>query len=260
MSDNDRLAVAFERTLRAMRDVVRETKLTEDEIHRAAEFLNRVGQAGEFPLLFDITVAVTSVEANHGTDAGTRANIEGPYYRPGAPERPGGRLAVRAPSSDAVALTVSGRVTEAATGHPVAGAEIDVWQADEHGEYDYSDDFHLRGVVRTDDAGGYRFETVVPAPYTIPPGGPVGELMAALHRSIYRPAHIHFRVRTGGRQRLMSQFFIAGGRYLDSDVAEAVSSDLVVPMRRQEPADGTEAYQLTFDIALPTPTPAYATP
>jgi protocatechuate 3,4-dioxygenase beta subunit len=61
-------------------------------------------------------------------------------------------------------LVVSGAVLTTAC-QPVPGAIVDVWQADDEGNYD-NDGYRLRGHVRADDQGRYRFTTVVPAEYT----------------------------------------------------------------------------------------------
>lgn len=246
-----RLQEVYGNVIAALRQLVRDQRLTEDELHAAAEFLNRVGAAGEFPLLFDITLAVTSVDVTKGAAGGTPANILGPYYLPGVPWRADGKLYVKPLGEGAELLTVSGRVTEAQDGSPVADAELDVWQADEHGVYDFSDAYHLRGKVKTDAEGRYRFETIVPAPYEIPKEGPTGELMRLLGRHHFRPAHIHMIVRVGGEERLVTQVFPAGGAYLDSDVAEAVKESLVVPMQPSAMREGRRAYTMEFDIALP---------
>jgi protocatechuate 3,4-dioxygenase beta subunit len=44
---------------------------------------------------------------------------------------------------------------------PVAGAKVDVWQADDSGAYDNAG-YRLRGYTLTDDSGRYAMETIVP--------------------------------------------------------------------------------------------------
>lgn len=250
MPPNTRLQQVYGRTLEAMRDVIRELKVTEDELHAAANFLNRLGAASEFPLLGDITVAITSSDAIHSGDEGTPANIEGPYYKANPPDRPAENLIDKELGTGVDLLTVSGRVTDAHTGRPITNAELDVWQADESGVYDF-DGYHLRGVVRSGSDGRYKFDTIVPAPYEIPKDGPTGELMRLLGRHHFRPAHIHYRIRVDGHERLMTQVFFAGEEYLDSDVADAVKQDLILPLQEVSRKNGRRAYSLTFDIAVP---------
>ena len=103
------------------------------------------------------------------------------------------------------------------------------------------DPWNLRGRQRTDDEGRYAIETVRPIHYTVKDDGPVGQLLEALERHPWRPAHIHFLVSADGYRRLVTQAYLAGGRYLDDDTINGVKSDLIVPVE-----DGV----LTFDIAL----------
>ena len=72
------------------------------------------------------------------------------------------------------------------TGRPLPGARIEVWEADDDGYYDvqYADGrTAARGHLFADDEGRYRFWALTPTPYPIPADGPVGELLAAAHRS-----------------------------------------------------------------------------
>jgi protocatechuate 3,4-dioxygenase beta subunit len=46
---------------------------------------------------------------------------------------------------------------------PIAGAELEWWQADDRGRYDLRG-FALRGRQRTDDRGRYTLVTIVPGP------------------------------------------------------------------------------------------------
>ena len=65
---------------------------------------------------------------------------------------------------------------------PIAGAMLDVWQANDEGFYDVQQkgiqpDFNLRGVFRTGADGRYWFRAVKPKFYPIPDDGPVGKLL-----------------------------------------------------------------------------------
>ena len=87
-------------------------------------------------------------------------------------------------------------------GRPVAGARIEVWQADADGFYDVQYEGARtagRGWLRSGPDGEYRFWSVHPAPYPIPADGPVGDLLAAAGRGPMRPAHLHSQ---GRRARL----------------------------------------------------------
>ncbi len=247
--DQERLRLVYTRSVEALREVVRELRITEDELHQAGAFFNRLGASGFFPSLLDIAFAMTSIDARR-TQAGTRPNLEGPFYRPGAPLREDGVLFERDPGPTAEVCTLEGRVTDAETGEPIPGAEIDLWQADENGEYDRAGS-NLRGVVRTGPDGRYRVTTVLPFDYPQHQDDPIGELLEAMGMEVFRAAHIHLKVRVGGEERLTTQFFMAHSPHLDSDyVVGAVTPDLVVPREVRVDGDGRERTTITFDIAL----------
>jgi protocatechuate 3,4-dioxygenase beta subunit len=133
----------------------------------------------------------------------TEENIEGPFYRAGAPVR--NRLCDSDEKGDR--LLVSGLVV-GPDGRAIAGAVLDVWHASAFGRYDNDDPdrppendvFHLRGRVVAGDRGDYTFETVRPGHYKITP-------------TVYRPAHIHFKVSAPGYRSLTSQFFFKGEKH-----------------------------------------------
>jgi protocatechuate 3,4-dioxygenase beta subunit len=125
----------------------------------------------------------------------TADNIEGPFYRPGAPLR--GNLADQVRGR---ALILTGTVRSC--GRIVSGADLDFWQADPRGEYDHRG-WRLRGRVRADRDGTFRLVTVVPGHY--------------LNGDAYRPAHIHVKVRAPNRTELTTQLYFEGDPYNASD-------------------------------------------
>jgi len=134
----------------------------------------------------------------------TDANIEGPYYRAGA----GFRSDLTDPGMGGEALDVSGRVLSADCRTPLAGAVLDVWQADSAGHYDNDGSFRedrlrLRGKVRTDGAGKFSFRTLVPGRY--------------LNGPTYRPAHIHVKLAAPGHRLLTTQLYFPGDPYNAGD-------------------------------------------
>ncbi len=255
MTDPARLQEVTFRAAAALREVVREMDVTEDELHAAGAFLNRVGEAGVFPSMLDIGFAMTVIDRAREGARGTRPNLEGPEYRPGAPERPGGSLLAHEPGADAQLLTLEGRVTDVATGEPIEAVELDFWHADEHGGYD-REDYHLRGVVRTGADGTYTARTLLPKDYAEHDGDPIGELLEMMGRHRYRAAHIHLKVRVGGEEWLTTQVFRGDSPYLDTDyVIGAVSDDLVLDL---EPVDGDgdggqAGFRAVFNLALEPP-------
>ena len=87
---------------------------------------------------------------------------------------------------------------------------------------------HMRGTFRADAAGRYCLRTVTPVSYPIPDDGPVGQLLSALGRHPFRPAHVHFMISAANHRRLVTHLFIAGDRYLESDAVFGVKPSLVV--------------------------------
>src|SRR5262245_46898782 len=71
-SDKERLEAIWLRTVEKLKEVVREFRITQDELHVAGDYLNRLGQSGMCRSLLDVALAMTSVEATGGTERGTR--------------------------------------------------------------------------------------------------------------------------------------------------------------------------------------------
>lgn len=128
----------------------------------------------------------------------TEANIEGPYYRAGAPFRT--KLAEGLQGDP---LRIGGRVL-GPDGLPLAGAVVDVWQADREGAYDLtSDAFVLRGRLRADAEGRYAIDTIMPGQYDL------GEAK--------RPSHIHYKISAPGHAELTTQLYFKGDPWLARD-------------------------------------------
>jgi catechol 1,2-dioxygenase len=202
----------------------------------------------EYILLSDVLGATILVDAiNHRNPEGTtESSVLGPFYREGAPVMPRGTSI--AGDTDGEAVTVRGRVT-AVDGTPIEGAVLDVWQTAPNGLYEVQDpgqpDFNLTGRFQTATDGTYEFHTVKPVSYSIPEDGPVGQLLRALGRHTFRPAHIHFIVSADGYQPVVTQLFTAGDAYLDSDAVFGVKNSLVVDYERKG-----EGYRVEYDFGL----------
>jgi protocatechuate 3,4-dioxygenase beta subunit len=117
-------------------------------------------------------------------------------------------------------------------GKPVEDAVVDVWQSNEDGFYDVQlpdlDGPVLRARLRSDGEGRITFWSILPSAYPIPDDGPVGQMLAAVGRHPYRAPHVHFMIDAAGHRRLITQLFVAGGDYLDSDTVFGVKDALVV--------------------------------
>ena len=71
-------------------------------------------------------------------------------------------------------------------------------------------EYNLRGQLPADGEGRFEFETVVPSPYTVPHTGATGQLLAALGRVPWRPAHVHFKITHPDAQMLTTQIYFEG--------------------------------------------------
>jgi protocatechuate 3,4-dioxygenase beta subunit len=123
------------------------------------------------------------------TCAPTRADMEGPFYKPGAPPR----------EATGKGFSVTGAVKSAGSCAALPGARVEWWQANPRGEYD---DAH-RGSLVARESGRYQIETNVPPPYS------------------GRPSHIHFKASAPGHRALTTQLYPRAGQ-------TAVTFDLVL--------------------------------
>jgi catechol 1,2-dioxygenase len=147
----------------------------------------------------------------------TSSDVLGPFYRAGAPART--RLTDPGEAGDV--LVVTGTVYAPDCRTPLAGAVLDVWQADHAGHYDIKEpanftdrtQFRLRGRLLTDAQGHYEIETILPGRYPIPPGLPGLEQYAGRTR----PAHVHFLVMHPLFGPLTTQLYFKGDPHLGQD-------------------------------------------
>ena len=108
----------------------------------------------------------------------TQADSEGPFYKPGAPER----------MSTGKGLVISGRMLGAPDCRPLSGGRIEWWHADASGRYD---DAH-RGSMTANADGTYRYTTDFPGKYP------------------WRPLHIHIKAFATGYRQLTTQIYLRG--------------------------------------------------
>src|SRR3546814_17117524 len=80
---NDRLKAIFARTVEKMKEVVREFEITQDELHVAGDYFNRLGRSGFCRSLIDVALAMTSVDATARVPGGTRPNLRSEERRVG---------------------------------------------------------------------------------------------------------------------------------------------------------------------------------
>ena len=151
--------------------------------------------------------------------------------------------------AEGTVLHLSGRVTRL-DGSPVAGAEVQIWQANCHGKYRHAGDvnpapldphFHGFAVATTDADGRYTFTTVKPAAYPTSP-------------TTWRPAHIHFRVTTALEQ-FVTQMYFEGEPYNATDPflnSARRPEALLINPQPPGPGQHPDSRQVTFDIVLAT--------
>ena len=216
---------------------VKEVRLTPAEWAAAIAFLTDTGQRcddvrQEFILLSDVLGVSMLVETLDNGVHGelTEATVEGPFHMVASPARDLGAGLDEVGGSGEPCL-VTGRVVDE-DGVPVAGATVDVWQADADGFYDVqrpgqTPPGNLRGLFTADADGRFWFRSVVPRHYPIPTDGPVGRLLRATGRHGFRPAHIHFEVSAPGCRTLTTHIFVNGSAYLDSDAVFGVKASLI---------------------------------
>jgi protocatechuate 3,4-dioxygenase beta subunit len=98
-------------------------------------------------------------------------------------------------------LQILGRVLDVA-GHAVAGASVELWQADPAGRYRHPSaaetievpvEFTGYGLVRSGDDGRFAFDSLVPGAYH--------------EGDVARAPHLHFQI-TGRFDRLVTQLFL----------------------------------------------------
>jgi len=236
---NDRVKTVVEELERLLLDFMRKHRITHHEYRCATDILVSTVKAGEESLLYDIFLEAAATDTGNIGREGSPAAVEGPFYLPGAPWLGSPSVMPQRANEAGDVLVVNGRIT-GQRGEPLAGAELDLWQADADGRYS---NFHpdvpvwnLRGRFSSDARGSYEVQTILPPPYEVPKKGPAGRVLNALGRHFFRPAHIHVKIRHAGFDELTSQLYFRGGEYLDSDVAGAVRDGLIVSLSRRDRA------------------------
>jgi protocatechuate 3,4-dioxygenase beta subunit len=123
----------------------------------------------------------------HAACGPTGSATEGPFYVGNAPEG----MDINPGKSTGRPMRIGGTVYSEDGVTPVRGARVEIWHADDAGEYHPNgsgdiaryrrSDINLRGVVRTDPAGRFAFTSIVPGHY--------GERRRHLHWKVSAPGH-----------------------------------------------------------------------
>ncbi len=240
-----RLKEIMAAAVRHLHAFAREIALTPQEWLEGIRFLTAVGQKctsyrQECVLLSDVLGLSSLVNLlNEKTAAGshTDASVLGPYYRENSPPfELGQSIATRTHGQE---IAVYGRVMDS-SGRGIPRATMQVWQTDEHGDYDMQrldpSEMDLRGWCYTDSDGRYYFRSVRPQGYSIPMDGPVGSLIRAQKRHGLRPSHIHFLIGAPGYRELVTALYPNDDEHVGSDTVFGVTDSLVVKITSGDPA------------------------
>jgi catechol 1,2-dioxygenase len=229
--------------IRHLHAFAREVRLTEQEFNTAINLVSRLGQLttdshNETRLICgSLGLSTLVCLMNNG---GTSANLLGPFWRQGAPFVENGGSIVRSPTPG-TPLFFTGRVIDA-DGKPIAQANVDVWHASTRGLYENQDpsqaEWNLRGRLRTDATGIFRYRSIKPAGYPVPAGGPTEQLLKVQHRHPFRPAHLHALIYKEGYKTIPTQTYSGDDETLESDAQFGVTHNSVghYVLHENEPA------------------------
>lgn len=263
---NPRVKTLVHRILKDAVNIIEDLDVTPEEFWKAVNYLNVLGARQEAGLVVAglglehyMDLQLDAQDEQAGQLGGTPRTIEGPLYVAGAPLSQG-EARLDDGTDPGVPLFMQGQVKDV-DGKPLAGAVVDVWQANTGGTYSYFDpsqsEFNLRRRIVADAEGRYRFRSIVPSGYGCPPDGPTQQLLNELGRHGQRPAHIHFFISAPGHRHLTTQINLAGDQYLYDDFAYATRDELVAQIYFSEDRAAAAGYgiegkfaEIDFDFTL----------
>lgn len=265
---NDRMKQITHRLMSDLFRAIDDLDITPDEYWTGVAWLNDLGAAGQAGLISPglgvdhfIDERLDAIDAAMGIENPTPRTIEGPLYVAGAPESTGfARLDDG--TAEGQTLVMHGVVRDA-NGRPLPGAKVEVWHCDTRGFYSHFDPtgqqapFNMRRTIFADDNGRYKFQSILPSGYGVPPGSPTEKLLSALGRHGQRPAHIHFFVSAPDHRKLTTQINIEGDPLIDDDFAYATREGLVPKINERTDDESINANglngpfaEIEFDIYL----------
>jgi protocatechuate 3,4-dioxygenase beta subunit len=242
---------------------VSESNLSKAEWLKGLEFLTAAAQItdqerNEFSLFSDIMGISSMVDVVSQPPGGTPSSVLGPFHNHDSQIQPNGCDLTHGQPGERVWL--HGRVLDVHQ-KPIPNAQIDFWQNADNGLYPAQDAAqdpqNLRCKIHCDAQGGFNLLTIRPHPYTVPTDGPVGALLAASNRGIWRPAHFHIIVSAPGYVGLVTELFPSGSAHIDNDTVFGVRPGLIVDVKDCHNQEVAKQFGLTqpfkevaFDFSL----------
>jgi catechol 1,2-dioxygenase len=165
----------------------------------------------------------------------------GPLYRSDAPWRT--RLCPTGEPGEP--LSITGKVLDANDCRSIADVTLDIWQTNARGLYSNllglqdpsrPGAYNLRGRIKTDYEGSYRFQSIVPGRYP-------------LFWPLTRPRHVHLIVTHPQHQSLTTQIYFEGDEYNCSDPWWHESLTIRLKQHVDSQSNRIE-WRGVFDIAL----------
>lgn len=266
---NARMKEITHRLMSDLFKAIDDLNITPDEYWTGIAWLNDIGAAGQAGLISPglgldhfIDERLDAIDAALGIDNPTPRTIEGPLYVAGAPESVGFARLDDGRDLDGQTLIMHGVVHDADK-KPLPGAKVEVWHCDTRGFYSHFDPtgiqapFNMRRTIIADENGRYKFQSILPSGYGVPPGSPTERLLSSLGRHGQRPAHIHFFVSAPDHRKLTTQINIEGDPLINDDFAYATREGLVPSVKERRDEESIHANglngpfaEIEFDIFL----------
>ena len=131
----------------------------------------------------------------------------GPFYTVNAPLLSSNILALNSEVGERI--QINGHITNLSCTQVLPNVEVEMWHTNDAGEYDNLG-FNLRGKVISDSYGNFILETILPGKY--------------LNGSVFRPAHIHFKLTAPNATPVVTQLYFEGDISISSDAAASITS------------------------------------